>query len=46
MTAQVGSIYNYKDEEYSVVAQEGYIHFNPLDYGLHPTMRCTACWSG
>ena len=46
MTAQIGSIYNYQGERYSVVANEGYIHFDPTEYGLHPTTRCTACWSG
>lgn len=46
MTAQRSDCYKYKGKEYSLVAISKALDFNPMNYGLIPSGRCTACWRG
>lgn len=46
MTAQVGDRFTYKKEGYNIVALSEPLKFNPKDYGITPTARCTGCWAG
>lgn len=46
MTAQIGDIYKYKNERYTLVAVSGVIPFLPEDYGIEPQAAITACWRG
>lgn len=46
MTAQIGDSFNFKGNNYSIVAISKPIKFDPSDYGLKPVACCTACWNG
>ena len=46
MTAQIGDIYKYRKNEFTIVALSNALHFNPKEYGLEPHVRSTACWRG
>lgn len=46
MTAQVGDRFQFKGEDYSIVAMSTPIGFKPQDYGITPEPVCTACWDG
>ena len=46
MTAQIPDYYKFDGEEYNLVASTEKIGFNPKEYGIKPTARCTACWRG
>lgn len=46
MTAQIGDIYKYRKNKFTIVALSNAIQFNPKDYGLEPHASSTACWRG
>ena len=46
MTAQIGDIYNYDNNDYRIVALSSVMLFKPQDYGMEPHGSCTACWRG
>ena len=46
MTAQIGDIYKYRNQEYTIVAFSSPIWFDPQNFGLEPNMSSTACWRG
>ncbi len=46
MTAQIGDRFNFDGKEYTMIAMNEPIGFNPRQYGLTPRHTCTACWRG
>ena len=46
MTGQVGDIYRYFGEDYTIVAISNPIEFDPAQYGIIPEAANTACWAG
>ena len=46
MTAQISDKIMYKNDEYSIVALENKLPFNPEDHGFNPVMIHTACYRG
>ena len=46
MTAQIQDCCKFNDEDYTIIAMSDTVEFNPKNYGLYPTMLCTACQTG
>ena len=46
MTAQIGDIYRFKKNRYTIIAMSKPINFHPSHYGFKPTAPHTACWRG
>lgn len=46
MTAQISDTFFYENNDYSIVALQNHLNFNPEDYGITPKCCCTACWNG
>ena len=47
MTAQINDSFRYNDENFSIIAISKPFDFSPVtEFGLKPTMGCTACWKG
>ena len=46
MTAQINDTYRYLGKEYSLIARDAPMGFDPRSYGFHPVCILTACWRG
>jgi len=46
MTAQIGDIYKWNSEKYTIVAMTAELPFDPRDFGMEPFGRCSCCWRG
>lgn len=46
MTAQIPDTIELDDEKYAVVGVQGAGMFRPVEHGLKPVARITACWRG
>ena len=46
MTAQFSDIIFYRDKEFAIAGKNGTGLFDPLEHGMKPVARCSACWRG
>ena len=46
MTAQISDSVFFEGQEFQIIGIEGSALFSPVDFGMQPEMRCTACYRG